>query len=90
MQSLSNIPPIWEYFKSTNNADTQRTQLVETMKRWAKEHDVQINRGIYFDKTTMDDIVRLEFWSSTPMAYLHGRTGNITDGLLPMNREQNG
>jgi len=40
------------------------------MKGWVKEHDVQINRGIYFDKTTMDDIVRLEFCPRTHMAYL--------------------
>jgi hypothetical protein len=61
VHSFLNLPPIWEYFKSTKDVDAQWIQLMESMKDWAKKHDVQINRGIYFDKATMDDdIVRLE------------------------------
>jgi hypothetical protein len=66
----SGLPPIWEYFRSTKEVDAQRTQLVEEMSKWAKDNDVQINRGVYFDKTTMDDIVKLEFCPGTPTAYL--------------------
>ena len=31
---------------------------------------MQINRGIYFDKSTMEDIVRMEFCLGMPTAYL--------------------
>ena len=51
--------------------DAQRTQLMEDMHAWAKRHDVQLIRGVYFDKTTMDDIVKLEFCPGTPTAYLN-------------------
>jgi hypothetical protein len=70
VHSVSNLPPIWEYFKSTKDVDAQRTQLMESMQEWAKRHDVQLNRGLYFDKATMEDIVKLEFCPGTPMAYL--------------------
>jgi hypothetical protein len=91
--SLSSLPLIWEYFKTTEDVDAQQTQLMESMREWAKQHDVQINRGLYFDKSTMDDIVRLEFCPGTPTAYLstakqgismlicHPYTGNETANI---------
>ena len=71
VRNESGLPPIWEYFRSTKEVDAQRTQLVEAMQSWAKDQDVQLNRGVYFDKTTMDDIVKLEFCPGTPTAYLN-------------------
>jgi hypothetical protein len=62
--------PIWEYFKTTKDVDAQRTQLLETMRGWARDHDVQINRSLYFDKSTLDDIARLDFCPGTPTAFL--------------------
>jgi hypothetical protein len=35
------LQPIWEYFRSTKDVDAQRTQLLQEMRRWAKNHDVQ-------------------------------------------------
>lgn len=64
------LQPIWEYFRSTKDVDAQRTQLLQEMRRWARNHDVQINRSLYFDKSTMDDFTKLEFCPGTPTAYL--------------------
>jgi hypothetical protein len=41
------------------------------MKRWATANEVQLNRGVYFDKATMDDIVKLDFCPGMPTAYLN-------------------
>jgi hypothetical protein len=64
------LQPIWTYFKSTKEVDAQRTQLLEDMKQWARQNDVQIHRNIYFDKATMDDITKMEFGPGTPTAFL--------------------
>ena len=69
IRNNSSLPPIWEYFRSTKEVDAQRTQLMEDMNTWARQNDVQLNRGVYFDKHTMDDIVKLEFCPGTPTAY---------------------
>lgn len=71
VRNESGLPPIWEYFRSTKEVDAQRAKLVESMQSWAKNHDAQINRGVYFDKSTMDEIVKLEFCPGTPTAYLN-------------------
>jgi hypothetical protein len=70
MWTQSNLPPIWKYFKFTKDIDAQRTQLLKLIKEWARQHDVQINLGIYLDKSTMEDIVWMEFCPGTPTAYL--------------------
>lgn len=92
------LPTIWEYFRTTKEVDAQRTQLVEEMTDWAKKEEVVVNRGIYFDKSTMDDIVKMEFCPGTPTAYLNTaeqgmsllicrpRTGNETADIR--SREQ--
>jgi hypothetical protein len=71
MRHNSGLPTIWDYFKSTKEVDAQRTQLIEEMKRWATANKVQLNGGVYFDKATMDDIVKLDFCPGTPTAYLN-------------------
>jgi hypothetical protein len=62
--------PIWEYFKSTKDAGTHYTQLLELMKEWVQQDNIPINYGVYFDKSTMDDIVCLEFFPGMPTVYL--------------------
>ena len=42
---------------------------MEKMREWARTNDIQINRIVYFDKITMDDIVKMEFCPGTPTAY---------------------
>jgi hypothetical protein len=71
VRNNSGLPTIWEYFRSTKEVNAQCTQLVEEMQMWTKQNDVQINLGINFDKTTMDDIVKMEFCPGTPTAYLN-------------------
>jgi hypothetical protein len=57
------------------------------MKGWARQHDVQINQGIYFDKSTMEDIVCMEFCplpkDGNSISCDRG-TGHIHPHLLPM------
>lgn len=69
MWTNADPPPIWGYFKSTKDVDTQWTQLLEDMMTWAKQQDVQINRGLYFNKATKYDIVKWEFCPVTPTAF---------------------
>ena len=42
----SGLLTIWEYFCTSKEVDVQWTQLVEEMNTWAKQHKVQINRGV--------------------------------------------
>lgn len=35
------------------------------------KEDVQLNRGLYFDRPTINDIVKMEFCPGTPTAYLN-------------------
>lgn len=98
IRNEAHLQPIWEYFRSTKDVDAQRTKLLQEMRAWARSHDVQINRSLYFDKSTMDDIVKLEFCPGTPTAYLstaeqgisilicRPRTGNETADIR--SREQ--
>lgn len=98
IRNEAHLQPIWEYFRSTKDVDAQRTKLLQEMRQWARTHDVQINRSLYFDKSTMDDIVKLEFCPGTPTAYLstaeqgisilicRPRTGNETADIR--SREQ--
>ena len=67
MQTNANLPPIWDYFRSTKDMYAHRTQLLEVMITWAKQQDVQIDRGLYFDNATMDDIVKVEFCTGTQL-----------------------
>lgn len=52
MQMNAEYPPIWDYFKSTKDVDAQWMKLVEEMMTLAKQYNLQINRGLYFDKAT--------------------------------------
>jgi hypothetical protein len=63
------IPPIWDYFRGTKDVDAHRTKLLECMTSWAKENEITITRGIYFEKSTMDEIVKLEFNPGAATAY---------------------
>jgi hypothetical protein len=70
VKTSAGLPEIWDYFKSTKEVDAQRTQLVEEMKKWVSKNEVPTNRSIYFDKATMDDIVKMDFCPGTLTAYL--------------------
>jgi len=63
------IPPIWDYFRSTKDVDAHRTKLLACMGQWARENEITITRGIYFKKSTMDEITKLEFNPGLAAAY---------------------
>lgn len=65
----SDIPPIWDYFRSTKDVDAHRTKLLECMGQWAKENEITITRGLYFEKATMDEITKMEFNPGSATAY---------------------
>jgi hypothetical protein len=65
----SDIPPIWNYFRSTKDVDAHRTKLLECMGQWAKENEITITRGLYFEKSTMDEITKMEFNPGSATAY---------------------
>jgi hypothetical protein len=63
------IPPIWDYFRTTKDIDAHRTKLLECMGQWAREHEISITRGLYFEKSTMDEIIKMEFNPGSATAY---------------------
>jgi hypothetical protein len=65
----TNIPPIREYFKSTKDVDAHRTKLLGEMHSWARENEITITRGLYFEKSTMDEMVKLDFNPGAATAY---------------------
>ena len=64
-----NIPPIWDYFCSTKEVDAHRTKLLEEMGSWARDNEITITMDLYFEKSTMDEIVKLEFNPGAATAY---------------------
>jgi hypothetical protein len=65
----ANIPPIWDYFTTTKDVDAHRAKLLGEMGTWARENDITITRGLYFEKSTMDEIIKLEFNPGAATAY---------------------
>lgn len=63
------IPPIWDYFSSTKDIDAHRTKLLGEMGTWARENEISITKGVYFEKATMDEMVKLEFNPGAATAY---------------------
>lgn len=63
------IPPIWDYFTTTKDVDAHRAKLLGEMGTWARENDITITRGLYLEKSTMDEIVKLDFNPGAATAY---------------------
>jgi hypothetical protein len=61
VQMDRDIPEIWDYLKTTNDFDPHCTKLLKSMADWACTQYISITSGIYFDKTTMDEITKQEF-----------------------------
>ena len=55
------VPPIWMTFQTTKNVNVQRRHLQYGMEQWACTHGVEIDRGIFFEQKSLDDIVNLRF-----------------------------
>jgi hypothetical protein len=64
------LQPIWDFFKTTKEVDAHRSKLMDEMATWVKKNEVTINRGLYFDKAAMGDIVKLDFTPGTAIQHL--------------------
>ena len=58
---INGLQPIWATFQTTKNLDVQRRHLAYGMEQWARTHGVELDRGIYFEQKTIEDIVNLRF-----------------------------
>lgn len=58
---INELQPIWATFQTTRNLDVQRRHIAYGMGQWARNQGVEIDRGIYFEQKTVDDIVNLRF-----------------------------
>jgi hypothetical protein len=52
----------WKLVKTTKETEDHRMKnLYRKMAEWSKKTGIDINRGIFFRKDTIDDIVKLRF-----------------------------
>lgn len=64
------LPPIWDYFQSTKDVDAHSTKLLGEMGSWVWGNEITITWGVYFGKSMMDKIVKLEFNPGAATAYV--------------------
>lgn len=75
IQGFSNSPtqaglqPIWGLFTQTKNVDTIRLHIKIAMKRWARQHAVNIHKGLLLPKTTIESIRDMHFNPGGGVAY---------------------
>ena len=80
---ITKLQPIWPMFQMTKHMDTHRDNIKRKMLDWAlsitstKQEQVQIERGLYIAKTTMQDILALRFNPGGGSAEL----ATVTQGL---------
>jgi hypothetical protein len=60
-RNIKDVQPIWATFQTTKNTDVHRRHLLFGMEKWARAHGVEIDRGIYFEQKSVEDIVNLRF-----------------------------
>jgi hypothetical protein len=58
---IKDIQPIWTTFQTTKNGDVHRRHLQFGMDKWARDNGVELDRGIYFEQKSVEDIVNLRF-----------------------------
>jgi hypothetical protein len=58
---IRDIQHIWAIFQTTKNIDVHRRHLQFNMTNWAHAQGVEIDRGIYFEQKSVEDIVNLRF-----------------------------
>lgn len=75
IQGFSNCPtraglqPIWGLFTQTKTIETHRLHMRKYMSQWAARYSVNIHKGLYFFKPTIEAIVNLRFNPSGGVAY---------------------
>lgn len=60
-EDINELQPIWATFQTTKNLDVQRRHLAHGMEQWARMKGVELDRGIYFEQKSVEDIVNLRF-----------------------------
>ena len=60
-RDIRTVPGIWATFQTTKNVDVQRRHLHFGMEQWARTQGVEIDRGVFFEQKTIEDIVNLRF-----------------------------
>ena len=58
---IQDIQHMWAIFQTTKNIDVHRRHLQFNMTNWARAQGVEIDRGIYFEQKSVEDIVNLRF-----------------------------
>lgn len=74
--------------KTTKETEDHRMNLYRKMAEWSKKMGIDIDRGIFFTKETIDDIVKLRFNSAGICATLTSCEKGISN-LLCLPREAN-
>ncbi len=67
--TTAGLQPIWGLFTQTKSIEMHRLHIKEHMKTWARAQGVTINKGIFFSKQTIEDIMHLQFNPSGGVAY---------------------
>ena len=60
-RTINEIQLVWHLFQTAKNMDTHRLNLGNVMKEWATRMSVEIDDSVYFNKSTIKDIVNLRF-----------------------------
>ena len=58
---IKDLQPIWTTFQTTKTVDVHRRHLQFGMEKWARDNGVELDRGIYFEQKSVEDIVNLRF-----------------------------
>ena len=67
--TTAGLQPIWGLFTQTKCIETHHLHIKDCMKTWARNNSVTINKGIFFTKQTIEDIMHLRFNPSGGVAY---------------------
>ena len=58
--SVANIPPIWRLFQSSKDPEDHRSNIRSKMREWSAKNGYEIDESIFFQKDTIDDIVKVK------------------------------
>ena len=61
VDTIDEIQRVWHLFQTVKNMDTRRLNRGNVMKEWATHMSVEIDDSVYFNKSTIEDIVNLHF-----------------------------
>ena len=84
IQGFSNCPtraglqPIWGLFTQTKTIETHRLHLRKYMNQWAQRYSVNIHKGLFLSKLTIEAIVHLRFNPSGGVAYFNSAEKGIS------------